>query len=110
MYSTDNTIKVDSQKQQKKSHNSLHLHKIHPAVSLYADLQTALPLFITIWSQTASLTLIASSFAGVQSTIDVLDCKQPCRAQEEVQPVREDVAVRIRHTSLLFPEQVLVIL
>lgn len=109
MYNTDNTIKVNFQSQS-KSHNSLHLDKIHPAVSLNADLQTALPLFLTICSQSALLTLIASSFAGVQSTKDVLDFKQPCRAQEEVQPVREDAAVRIRHTSLLFPEQVLVIL
>lgn len=39
-----------------------------------------------------------SLFAGVQSRKDVLDFKQPSRAQEEAEPDREDAAVGIRHS------------
>lgn len=39
-----------------------------------------------------------SSFAGVLSREDVLDFKQPSRAQEEAKPDREDAAVCIRHS------------
>lgn len=89
MYNTDNPIRVDSQSQ-KTPPNFLHLHKIHPAVRLYADICTVLPL-----SLQHQITM--SSFAGVQSR-DVLDFKQPSRAQEEAEPDREDAAVCIRHS------------
>lgn len=90
MYNTDNPIRVDSQSQ-KTPPNFLHLHKIHPAVRLYADICTVLPL-----SLQHQITM--SSFAGVQSREDVLDFKQPSRAQEEAKPDREDAAVCIRHS------------
>lgn len=101
MYNTDNPIRVDS-RSQKNTPNSLHLHKIHPAVSLYADLHTVLP-------HSLQHRVTVSSFAGVQSRKDVLYFKQPSRVQEKAEPDHEDVAVGIRHTSLVFPE-VLVIL
>lgn len=88
MYNTDNPIRVDSQSQK---NIPKFLHKIHLAVHLYADICTILPLSL-------QQQITVSSFAGVQSRKDVLDFKQPSRAQEEAEPDREDAVVCIRHS------------